>query len=226
MSATTTPDVYPDMYVPFAGVSDMKAESASEEKPKKSSFLIRPEDITDAADSTDLLEAVLSENLERIADRNDLRKREQWAIEERGKIYKKYELRAAKAYQSMWDTCAKSSVGHDFITVDVKGYTIETCQVCSWSLWENLKPNPFTDQSSYAFREYEREKERKEKPYGMSKQMNTALVDAMKKRMIEVDEEAGILVWPTADDYDPTTTSMLPTLTAEGNNKVKKWFGG
>jgi len=215
-----------DPYIPFAGV---EVEWAEEEPKKKSIALVRPEDITDAVDSTDLLDTLLTFNLEKIVDKNDQRVREKWASQERDKIRAEYEVRARKAYEKMWDTCYSSKVGHSWLNLDSAGYTLSSCQVCSYTYAAapDATPNPFT-KGTYDHNNFEEKRKRKNAQGDIAREMNAALITAMKDRMIEVDEEAGILIWPTADDYTGEELVEIPSpdVVSREANRVKRWFGG
>lgn len=159
-----------------------------------STALVRPGDI-DAVDSRDLLTTLVSQNIAAVEDKNELRERKAWVEEQRTAINKIYEDKAKTAYEKIWSTCQHSKVGHDFHTRDVGGRNVRVCNVCSYHASAGGASYEVSLNEKYA------------------KEMNTDLIKMMIDRMIELDVEAGILVFPEEDD--------MPTNKLSRKNK---WF--
>lgn len=146
----------------------------------KGTALVRPSDI-DAIDSKDLLSSLVSQSIAAVENKNEARERIAWELDEKKKIRKTYRDRAEAAYRQIWTTCKNSNVGHDWRRVDVNGSNIEMCGICSFHMTRES-----SDMTSNA-----RLKER------YAKDMNDTLIDQMTDRMLELDLEAGILIYPT-----------------------------
>jgi hypothetical protein len=144
--------------------------------------LVNPNEIT-AADADDLAAALLVVNGERIATDTDKRFREAWASQQRDAIREGYKRKAEEVYKKLWAQCAGSKAGHNRQNHDTGGHTVMVCQSCGHT---GFKGN--TEQTR---------SERKKR----ADAMNDALVTALQKRMIALDEEAGKVNWPKADDY-------------------------
>lgn len=152
--------------------------------------LVRPGDISDAVDAQDLLDQFLAKNLNVIGDKREQRLRSDWIDEEARRIRKQYADRARTAYEKMWKECAKTKLGHSFNRIDVKGYSLDQCSICSHTQGEAAKiknsySSGFTTDDS---------------PVRLAEEMNSALISTMSNRMIELDENAGILVWPQPEE--------------------------
>lgn len=161
-----------------------------------STALVRPGDI-DAIDSRELLTTLVSQNIAVVEDKNEIRERKAWVQEQRKAINKSYGDKAKAAYEKVWKTCKDSKVGHDFHTHDVRGRNVKVCNVCSYHASIGGNSHEMVLNEKYA------------------KEMNTDLIKLMVDRMIELDAEAGILVFPTEDDMPVNNLS-----------RKNKWFGG
>lgn len=156
---------------------------------KMGQSLILPDDIVDVVDGRDLLDTFVSENMIRIKEQADDRARKAWVENKNKEIRGEYFKQAEVAHKKLWSACGESSVGHSLRTIDVHGYSISVCEVCKY----HTGTQGSSGSQSKAFR------------------MNNEMVLATARRMIEVDREKGLLVWPTIDDYQ----APLPK---------KKWF--
>lgn len=152
---------------------------------KRSTALVRPGDITDAVDSRDLLDTILSQNLERIGSKVDKRIVDTWVVTESKRRKDVYEAKAKAAYEKMWSVCGNSSVGHNLLRHEVRGYNVKQCQDCKWTRHNgtNYHGEPDTGEERTAA------------------QMNADMINAMVDQMIALDIEAGLFSWPTVEDY-------------------------
>jgi hypothetical protein len=147
--------------------------------------LVRPGDIHDVADSADLLRALEIVNLPKVDDQLDSRARTELRMKREKEIMEQYEGKAKDYYESLWERCGKSAVGHSFTNLDIGHSTIRVCATCSYSLGrttKNYEGRPQVDDQGE--REY----------------MQT-MIRQLAKQMIELDKTAGILEWPTDDDF-------------------------
>lgn len=147
--------------------------------------LVKPGEIT-AADSEDLAQALLVVNLERIDRRTDIRGRKKWADEQCELIRQRYESKAESVYGKMWRRCGRSSAGHEYRNHDSGGQTVLVCVTCG-----HTSCSPRKGDQDYTYK-YAAEQ---------ADTMNKSLIRTMRDRMIELDKEVGILVWPTPQDY-------------------------
>jgi dsDNA-binding SOS-regulon protein len=161
-----------------------------------SSALVRPGDIVDVIDSRDLLDQVVTKSVINVQDKVDARTRKAWVSAERKKALGVYIAKAKDAYSRIWDTCGKSSVGHNFRNQDVGGMTLNQCDDCRYS-FPTLKKNADFAHGGADYRAQER----------LTEGMNYDMIKALAERMIEVDTEAGIFAWPTEEDYLVQTDS-------------------
>jgi hypothetical protein len=145
--------------------------------------LVDPSQIT-AADADDLAAALLVVNGEKISTRNEKRFHEAWASEQRAAIRERYKLKAEAVYKKLWSQCDASKAGHDRHNHDVGGQTVTVCKSCGHTSFRGA-----SNSATHA--------ERKR----LAQSMNDSLIAALQKQMIELDEEAGKIVWPQADDY-------------------------
>lgn len=174
-----------------------KVESVSgvSEMVKRSTDLVRPEDITDAVDGDDLLKILVDTNLVKIEQKVDKRIRVAWVSEENKRIRATYFDKALKAYQKIWVKCGGSSIGHNNRNIDQGGVTVHQCDDCKFVSAKSDKQVYEVDRA---------------------KSMNETLVKSMADRMIELDVEANVLAWPTEDDYDLTTLPATLTVKKKG----------
>lgn len=148
---------------------------------RMSTALVRPGDIQDAVDANDLLSTLLENNLEIIESKKIARLRKDWVSEQRKKIKKGYFDKAEAAYQKMWNACSNSKLGHNYRNDDVSGRTIKVCDSCSFHF---AKIGNFGE----------------DRDSRQAESMNNDLIQILANRLIELDEEAGILVWPTEEN--------------------------
>jgi len=152
---------------------------------KNSTDLVRPGDITDAADSTDLLEQLRLSNTTRVEDNLDIRTRAEMRKDREREIRTTYNAKAADYYNGLWSRCGESKVGHSFTTLDVGGYSLYVCGTCSFARGKLKK-----DYTGNSYPEDHGEKE-----------YNQTQVNNLAKQMMELDEKGGILEWPQDDDF-------------------------
>lgn len=158
---------------------------------KKSTDLVRPGDITDAVDSTDLLEQLIETNLEKIAEKNEDRHRKQQSLEARQKIREEYHNKAKSFYEKQWRFCKNTPVGHSYHGLDINGYTVSVCEVCGKA------STPSADYSKMSHDAYYIKLNMKEE----GDIYNNNLIDSLARQMIKIDEEAGLIEWPEPDDF-------------------------
>lgn len=154
--------------------------------------LVRPDDI-EAADSEDLVAALLLANGARIDERNDKRARKQWVSEQHDQIRDRYQAKARAVYETLWEQCEKSEAGHDYQNYDAKGRTVLVCETCGHTGHRGRKTD--TPDSTYG------------DVVGAADNMNKTMIRSLRDKMIALDEEAGSLVWPTSDDYEPPSSN-------------------
>lgn len=155
-----------------------------------STDLVRPGDISDAVDAQDLIDQFLAQNLDVIGDKRETRLRMDWVDRESRRIREEYEKRAREAYEKMWKECGKTNLGHSFARIDVQGYSVDQCTICTF-----VKGKAKVTQNKYTY-----SPETDDTPVRIAKDMNNDLIDAMARRMIELDEKAAILVWPMPEE--------------------------
>lgn len=151
-----------------------------------STALVRPGEITDAADATDLLDQLRAANTLRVDDELDARKRAELRKAREAEIITEYRAKASSYYDGIWNKCGNSTVGHNFITLDVGESTIYVCDTCSFAKGAKNKRN-------YSARE--------EFSNGEAKEYMQDLSHGLAKQLMELDEQAGILEWPKDDDF-------------------------
>jgi len=179
---------------------------SKEESPKVASTeLVRPGDITNAVDSRDLLDRLMMTNIERITKKVDKRVIDEWLTKRKKELRDQYIARAKPAYQKMWKVCESKKVGHNYRNLDVRGYTIKQCDDCKFA----CPSSTHSVNDSFDFARQQR----------VSNEMNEDQIKALAERMIEVDIEAGIFTWPTAEDYPNIVIGDTGT-------KKKKWIFG
>lgn len=192
---------YENMVVYESKSEPVEVKPVTQEVAKRSQALIRPEDITDAVDSRDLLDTVLAQNLERITAKVDKRVTSKWVGEAKETQRARYTNQARGAYQKMWEACGSSSVGHNFRMMEVRGYNVEQCQDCAFAGPSTKSAGPSRNREAR-----------------IATDMNNDMMKAMAERMIEVDIEAGLFAWPTNEDY--------PNIVSKGERmKPRKLFG-
>lgn len=175
-----------------------KQKSLGGIKTMTSTALVRPGDI-DAVDSRDLLTTLIDQNVAAVENKNEVRERKAWVTEQRENIYKAYKEKAKAAYEKVWSTCKNSKVGHDFHTRDVQGRNVKVCNVCSYHT--SMDPRSGYDEGPLLAK--------------YAKEMNDDLIQIMVKRMISLDVDAGLLIFPTEDEMPPNRLS-----------RKSKWFSG
>jgi hypothetical protein len=151
---------------------------------KMGNSLIRPEDIIDAEDGSDLLSKLVERNITRVDDRTFELEQQRWLQHEITTIKEGYKTRAEEAYKKVWKRCHRSKVGHNKVHADVMGRTLTVCDTCGYVE---------TDYGDYDF--------------GRRRQAaldyRAMQIKGLAKKMIEADEKAEKLVWPTEDDFPP-----------------------
>lgn len=161
------------------------------EKKKPSTGLITAAEITDAADSDDLLTQMLDYNLDKIEEKSRRQYCKKRAKQEEKKIRDKYYSKAKGAYDTQWDSCREKS-GHSFVTSDVRGDTVLLCDICGMAKNPN-DPETREYSSRYDYTE--------EKVF----EINKTLIQSLQKQMIKVDEETGLIEWPKPEDFEHET---------------------
>jgi hypothetical protein len=146
--------------------------------------LVRPGDITEAADAHDLLEQLRVVNFEKVGDSLDARTRGEMRKEKEREIRSNYNAKAQAYYDGLWMRCGESKVSHNCINMDIGDKTIHVCDTCSLAKGLNSKKAGYTYSTADEAREY-----------------NEELVRTLAKRLMSLDEEAGVLVWPQDDDF-------------------------
>lgn len=149
------------------------------------SHLVRPGDITDAIDSRDLLDQIITANTKAIIQKVDKRIVAKWLADKKKEQKSVYVAQAKEAYNKLWAICSDKTVGHNFRNLDVRGYTIKQCDDCKFA-----KPSSKDDITGYFATETK-----------TANSMNNDQINALADRMIELDIEAGIFTWATQEDY-------------------------
>jgi hypothetical protein len=163
-------------------------ESVGGSESMKSTALVRPGDI-EAVDSQDLLSQILNANLDVIHDENEIRERKAWVEDQKKAIRKNYYNKAKATYDKLWSACASSKVGHDFIQIEIRGTNVKECKVCTYhdSAYKR-DPSYNNGGSTYVTGKKAAES------------VNDDMIQMLSDRMISLDLDAGILVWPTEEE--------------------------
>lgn len=170
----------------------LEAEQQTKERMKKvEQSLVAPGEITDAADSSDLLAQLAELNGEKILSKKEASwKRKQVQEEERARKKEFYNL-AEKHYKQMWNQCNELD-GHSYHGVDIQGSTMQVCEVCGYP-----KP-PGGDAGGWEYRVFDDYKNK--------------LIKTLQLRMMEIDKEVGLLDDIKEEDFvfDPSLLKPPP----------------
>jgi hypothetical protein len=146
--------------------------------------LVRPGDIHDVADSEDLLRALEIVNLPKVDNQIDTRARTELRKKREKEIMEEYDGKAKQYYEKLWERCDKSTVGHSFANLDIGHSTIRVCDTCSYAKGRMKKNGDKLKEQDNGEGEYKQ-----------------TIIRQLAKQMIELDKTAGILEWPTDDDF-------------------------
>lgn len=177
-----------------------------------SQALISPSEIK-AIDSHDLLQQMISSNVEKVAQKVDSRIVLKWLGERKKQLKDEYTLKARNAYNEIWSVCTSKKIGHSFNTIDVKGYSVAQCNDCKYC--EPALRKPVEGSINYGSDKYAYDATK-----SRTDNMNASLINVLAERMIELDIEAGIFEWPTEDDFPSDFKFSEPVV----SKKKRKFF--
>jgi hypothetical protein len=152
-------------------------------------------------------------NVTRISDEQYERERKLWVENQRTLMVEGYFARAKEAYRKIWDSCAGSSAGHNPQRVDLRGNSVNICTLCGYN-YPSTAASRSSGTSASARLGQQRECDK----------ANTLVIESLRDRMIELDKEAGILTFPTVDDFKAPRPSERITVVNGKPKTKKKWF--
>lgn len=172
-------------------------KEADVKKANTSLSLAVPGDIQNPVDSADLVAQLLERNSEKVYGRKEKIWLKKQVSEANTRIDSEYEAKARAAYQKQWRECKKMG-GHSRINSDIGGYTVLLCECCGHA--QDTGVSYENGQASY---------------------VNDEIIRILKKEMMKVDEEAGLLVYPKEKDFVFSEYELIKSTPKEAAPKVK-----